>query len=96
MGWIGLLPSQIPGLELPTSVLQQLTDIDNKRLTSLQQETHPFHQQGVSERRREEIASFQYKVELEALNWKGVDFLGQWLQGILVRHDQGEEVSEII
>jgi meiotic recombination protein SPO11 len=95
LGWIGLLPSQIPGLELPATVLQQLTDIDRKRLTSLKKETHPFHQQGVSERRLKEIESFQYKVELEALNWKGMDFLGQWLHGILVRHEQGDE-SEII
>jgi meiotic recombination protein SPO11 len=94
LGWIGLLPSQIPGLELPDTVLQQLTDIDQKRLTSLQKETHPFHQQGNSERRLEEIASFQCKIELEALNWKGMDYLGQWLHGILVCHEQGE--SEII
>jgi meiotic recombination protein SPO11 len=95
LGWIGLLPSQIADLELPASAFQQLTDIDQKRLTSLQKETHPFHQQGDSERRLEEIASFQYKIELEALNWKGMDFLGQWLHGILVRHEQGDE-SEII
>jgi meiotic recombination protein SPO11 len=94
LGWIGLLPSQIADLQLPATVLQQLTDIDQKRLTSLQKETHPFHQMGNSERRLEEIASFQYKIELEALNWKGMDFLGKWLHGILVRHEQG--ASDII
>ena len=95
MRWIGLRPSQIKSLQLPPNVLQQLTELDHKRLTSLTKETHPFHQHGNRDLRLQELHSFEYKVELEALNWKGMDFLCIWLKDILIRHECGSNVDII-
>ena len=41
------------------------------------------------------------KVELEALNWKGIEFLSQWVHSILVKQDEAdaagaEEAEHII
>jgi meiotic recombination protein SPO11 len=90
--WIGLRPSQISALDLPPTVFQQLTSLDKKRLESLSHESHPFHQQGWNPQQRlAELHLFEengYKVELEALNWKGMDFLCQWVHSILVQQEQ--------
>jgi meiotic recombination protein SPO11 len=99
--WIGLRPSQLEALQLPATVFQQLTPLDEKRLASLRQETHPFHQQGWNPTRRmEELHQMDRKVELEALNWKGMDFLCQWVHSILVKQDEadaaGAEEAEYI
>jgi DNA topoisomerase VI subunit A len=91
MMWMGLRPSQLEVLDFPPSVFQQQTEMDKKRLQSLLSETHPFHQQGNSGRRMEELLLMEehgYKVELEALNWKGMDFLCQWVHSILVQHER--------
>eukprot|EP00980_Cylindrotheca_fusiformis_P023235 scaffold10270_cov125-Cylindrotheca_fusiformis.AAC.2 len=89
MQWIGLRPSQVETLKLPNNVLQQMTDRDWKMLHSLQQETHPFCSQ--KPLRQSELALFQKhqkKVELEALNWKGMDFLCDWVHGLIYAHHQ--------
>jgi meiotic recombination protein SPO11 len=91
--WMGLRPSQIADLDLPPTVFQQLTDMDKKRLHSLLDETHPFAQQYNSQRRMEELRSFEFKVELEALNWKGMDFLCQWVHTILIQHEQEQRAG---
>lgn len=89
--WLGLRPSQLEKLALPPSVFQQLTDLDKKRLDSLMNETHIFHQQGNSELRIQELEDLESggrKVELEALNWLGMDFLCQWLKNIVEQYDE--------
>jgi meiotic recombination protein SPO11 len=91
--WLGLRPSQLEELALPPSVFQQLTDLDKKRLESLMNETHIFHQLGNSELRIQELEDLESggrKVELEALNWLGMDFLCQWLKNILEQHEEEE------
>jgi meiotic recombination protein SPO11 len=92
MQWIGLRPSQVDTLNLPDTVMQQMTDRDLSILNSFQQETHPFGQQGNNLKlRRYELALFRKnkkKVELEALNWKGMDFLCQWVHELIMAHQQ--------
>jgi len=103
--WLGLRPSQLEKLSLPPSVFQQLTDMDKKRLDSLMSESHEFHQQGNSDLRLKELedmANGGRKVELEALNWLGLDFLCQWVKNILEQYDEdvakgyGDDVSTAI
>lgn len=89
--WLGLRPSQLDQLALPPSVFQQQTDLDKKRIESFMSETHEFHQQGNSELRFEELQNLAEngrKVELEALNWLGMDFLCQWVKNILEQYDE--------
>lgn len=88
--WIGLRPSQLDGLDLPRNVFQQMTDRDKRQLESLIQETHMFQQRGLNPNARtQELGSFQEKkVELEALNWKGMDFLCRWVYSLLMVHEQ--------
>ena len=50
--------------------------------------THPFCQMGNAERRIQELDKFEFKVELEALNWKGMNFLGEWVHSNLMLHDK--------
>jgi meiotic recombination protein SPO11 len=92
MQWIGLRPSQVDTLNLPDTVMQQMTDRDLSMLQSLQQETHPFGQQGNNLKLRQyELSLFrenEKKVELEALNWKGMDFLCQWVHELIMAHQQ--------
>lgn len=95
--WIGLRPSQVDMLKLPNSVMQQMTDRDMRMLTSLQHETHPFGQQGNSELRQYELSLFrdnQKKVELEALNWKGMDFLCQWVHELIKGHQHNQRLQQ--
>jgi meiotic recombination protein SPO11 len=100
MEWIGLLPSDLDGLDLPATCKQQMTDMDYKKLKSLMTETHPFHQRGrVQGQRMEEMELMQendYKVELEALNWKGMDFLCQFVHSklTLLREEDQRESGE--
>ncbi len=91
MKWLGIRPSQLSELNLPPSVFQQLTDLDKKRLESLRNETHPFQQQGNSIIRAQELGDLESggrKVELEALNWLGLDFLCRWVRMKLEQHDK--------
>ena len=88
--WLGLRPSQLKELALPPSVFQQMTDLDKKRLESLRQDGHLFHQQGNSDLRSQEMEDLLLhgrKVELEALNWLGMDFLCRWVCNKLELHD---------
>ena len=93
--WMGLRPSQVAALDLPPNVFQQLTERDQKQLESLLHETHPFHyQQPFAQERIQEIQNFEYKVELEALNWKGMDFLCQWVHRVLIQHEQQQQQQQ--
>ena len=88
--WLGLRPSQLDGLALPHNVFQQQTDLDKKRLKSLLNETHSFHKQGNSVMRIKELQEMERsgrKVELEALNWLGMDYMCAWVKSILDQHD---------
>jgi meiotic recombination protein SPO11 len=71
------------GTVLPPEVFQQLTTIDKQRLfgTLLKEgDDHPWISYGECERRYEELYDMQhYKVELEALNWLGMDYICMWL-----------------
>lgn len=93
--WIGLRPSQLTELDLPSSVFQQLTKTDQKRLKSLKNPNHPFHQSGAwnPQLRMEELEQMTRKVELEALNWKGMDFLCEWVATILRNQDNADEAG---
>ena len=75
---------------LPAQVFQQLTDLDKKRLEDhLLQENHLWTNYGRNVRRVEELEDMRHsKVELEALNWLGMDYCGQWLLSILEYHDE--------
>ena len=90
--WMGLRPSQVEELDLPARVYQELTDHDKKRLDSLKAGTNPFCQMGNAERRIQELDKFEFKVELEALYWKGMGFLSQWVHSNLMLHEK--EVQE--
>lgn len=89
--WLGLRPSQLKELELPPSVFQQMTDLDKKRLESLRHDGHLFLHQGWSDLRSQELDELLLhgrKVELEALNWLGMDFLCRWVYNNLERHER--------
>ena len=88
MEWIGLRPSQVETMGLPSEVFQELTSNDTKRLNSLMVPTKssgykskPFAERGrnKAERLRELRAMHKYKVELEALHWKGADYLSRFV-----------------
>lgn len=91
--WLGLRPSQVNHLvdRLPGAVFQELTDLDEKRLDDmlLKSDTHPFVQ---APGRYEELLDMrESKVELEALQWIGIDFceafVGELLEGVGVDED---------
>jgi meiotic recombination protein SPO11 len=91
--WVGLQPSRVQALQgqLPRSVYQRLTDVDKRRLDKLCDECHPFHHDHIDgDVRLDELQLMQstgYKVELEALNWLGVDYMADWIEDILVNQD---------
>jgi meiotic recombination protein SPO11 len=74
---------------LPDEVFQELTDLDKKRLDDhLLKGDHRWTHYGENERRVEELEDMRrYKVELEALNWLGMDFCAQWVSAIMHHHD---------
>ena len=76
--WIGLLPSQIEGLDLPEQAIEIFTDHDTKKAASLANsgfvQSHPFYQNEVAHFIRHKV-----KVELEALHSHGIDFLSNFL-----------------
>lgn len=97
--WLGLRPSQVEKLrkedKMPdtNNVFQDLTDHDRKKLESLSHASHPFHA-GVtnSSARLEELKRMKkYKVELEALQWMGMDYICDWLYNVIQRHHAGEQ-----
>jgi hypothetical protein len=70
-----------------------MTEFDRKRLKSLCVESHHFHNLGSLKRRLHELEIMQqldYKVELEALHWMGMNYICDWLEDALHRHDLGE------
>ena len=86
--WLGLRPSQVEKLrreqKFPPDVYQQMTDFDRKRLEPFCDEAHAIHENGPS--RMEEFVMMQklgYKVELEALQWMGMNYLCDWLHEVL-------------
>lgn len=98
--WLGLRPSQLlldPQLKspsLPPNVFQALTDRDSRLLqTFLAEEIlHPFVRDGIDpEQRWHEMKLLEHKVELEALNWKGMDFLCQWVHHLILLHATSDE-----
>jgi meiotic recombination protein SPO11 len=95
--WIGLRPSQVKKMNLPKSVFQQLTRLDKNRLASLLAEDHPFGQQGWNpkQRRKELMAMKQFKVELEALHWLGMDTLSKFVISILRAQEDRDSIVEV-
>jgi hypothetical protein len=85
MNWIGLCPSQVETMDLPPEVFQELTSNDRKRLDSLlapkPSGSKPFAERGrnKAERLQELRAMRRYKVELEALHWKGANYLSRFV-----------------
>jgi meiotic recombination protein SPO11 len=84
--WLGLRPSQVGAIksELPASVFQELGPKDCDKLASLAK--HPYIAE--SDLWLDEIEAMQFKMELEALSWIGVDYLScQWLESTVVGGD---------
>ncbi|KAL7552380.1 hypothetical protein ACHAWF_015614, partial [Thalassiosira exigua] len=84
MRWIGLRPSEVAGLkgDLPETVFQKLTDLDNKRIASLLDADGSF----LTAEDEDEVRDMEdagYKVELEALYWLGPDYMGNWVVQML-------------
>jgi|UniRef100_A0A8J9X0T0 meiotic recombination protein SPO11 len=103
ISWIGLRPSQVQQLQrqpntkhgqskLPDQVFQSLTALDKRRLEHhLLSEQHGWTTFGPDERRVEELEEMLkngYKMELEALNWLGMDFITKWLGDIFHYQDR--------
>jgi hypothetical protein len=109
--WIGLRPSQIEKMNLPSNVFQELTNNDKKRLDSLlvssksKSRTAPknktsksFTEQGgwnKEERVRELQAMYKYKVELEALHWKGMDYISKFVYETILGHERKQEEESV-
>ena len=84
MQWLGFRPSEVARLkdDLPETVFQKLTDLDNKRCASLLDPDHSF----LTEEDEDEVRDMRengYKVELEALYWLGPDYMGNWVVKML-------------
>jgi len=82
--WLGLRPSEVARLkdDMPATVFQKLTDLDNKRITSLLDPENAF----LAEEDEDEVRKMEeagYKVELEALYWLGPDYMGNWVVEML-------------
>ena len=80
--WLGIRPSQIEALqnELPNEVFQTLSDLDRSRLMNLSRETCRFIYD-IDDRLYEinKMIENGWKVELESLQWFGLEFISQWL-----------------
>lgn len=98
---------QYQSLRLPEAVFQELTEHDQRRLDrNLLRETCSWTGCGQDERRLEELEDMResgYKVELEALNWLGMDYAAKWLGDIFdyqrqleQGHDEGMEWMELL
>jgi hypothetical protein len=77
---------------LPNEVFQRMTEIDCRRLNSLLAVDSPNYWTGNGRnvKRMTELEYMQqtgYKVELEALNWLGMDFCALWLSQIFENND---------
>ena len=95
--WIGLRPSQVEAMDLPAQVFQELTSNDEKRLdfllapskSSSGSKSKPFAERGRNraENLRDLRAMRKYKVELEALHWKGNDYLSRFVYETVLKHE---------
>lgn len=103
--WIGLRPSQVESMGLPAEVFQELTSNDDKRLDSLlvpkSSRFKPFVEGGRDKAQRvsELEAMRKYKVELEALLWKGPDYLSRFVHDAVTKEEsqqshRGENVTQ--
>jgi hypothetical protein len=98
MHWIGLRPSQVETMGLPSEVFQELTNNDTKRLDSLMVPTKsskskPFAERGRNKAQRlhELRAMRKYKVELEALHWKGADYLSRFVYETIMKQQESHQ-----
>ena len=88
--WLGLRPSQVEHLSsgdtsLPPEVFLKLTDLDRKRIQTLLAGEQSFCADG---RRREELESMcEFKVELEAMHWLGMDFCSSFVEALLAEYE---------
>lgn len=105
--WVGLRASQMEKLltttSLPAAVVQPLAPLDIQRITKtlLGQRGHGWVEtpdERINEARYEELEDLLEggtKMELEALHWLGMDYLGGWLGQIfeynLEQRDEDEE-----
>lgn len=118
--WIGLLPSQIEKMNLPSNVFQKLSKNDKKRLNRMLETLEPsksascirklsvpssskkktknsrtesYHK---SSRRQEHLQEFdqmrKYKVELEALHWKGMDYMCRFVYETILAHEGQQQL----
>jgi len=111
--WVGLRPSLVCRMrrELPRVVFQKLTDMDKKRIDRLLCHgsiLSPFLSNGrYAYRRKEEVLMMKkmgFKVELEALNWLGMDYMCAWLEEVIQgydhtdfgNHSKEEDVMDVI
>jgi hypothetical protein len=85
MDWVGLRPSQVEQLKKVNGIesVSELTDLDKRRLDDhLLSESHRwtnFAGRPSPHGRGGRHARFRYKVELEALNWLGMDYCSEWV-----------------
>ena len=93
MEWLGLRPSQVETMGLPSEVFQELSSNDIKRLESLLKPKpgtfEPFVERGHNKAERlSELKSMRkYKVELEALHWKGPDYLSRYVFDTVMKYE---------
>jgi meiotic recombination protein SPO11 len=86
---------------LPSQVFQSLTALDRKRLSALLDPQHAWITSAgsdeLAQRRWHELIIMMeagYKVELEALNWLGMDFCATWIEHILLHQDRRNAIPE--
>ena len=98
-------------MNLPANVFQELTNNDKKRLDSLlvpsksKSRTTPKNKTSKSfaerggwnkeERVRELQAMYKYKVELEALHWKGMDYMCKFVYDTILGHEKKQEEESV-
>ncbi|GMI49108.1 hypothetical protein TrCOL_g7436 [Triparma columacea] len=89
--WLGLRPTQVLEMrrkgELPESVFQRATERDKSRAKGMLKDEFAGGNEGIKEE-VDIMIEEGWKVELEALAWKGVDYLsGTWLPGLVLGGD---------
>lgn len=100
MEWLGLCPSQVETMGLPSEVFQELSSNDIKRLESLLKPKpasfEPFVERGRNKAERlSELKSMRkYKVELEALHWKGPDYLSRYVFETVMKYESERKSRE--
>ena len=83
--WLGLRPSQVETMGLPSEVFQELSSNDIKRLESLLKAERATHKR--TERQSDLKAMRKYKVELEALHWKGSDYISRFVFETVMKYE---------